>query len=424
MTLWLKNTCYIDTETQTFKHGHIRVEEGKEGTIHVIDPSEAGHRMDPQDEILDCTGFYVMKSFAVGHHHAYSALATGMPAPKKSPANFSEILQYIWWNLDKALDEDMIRASGLATALACAKSGSTFIIDHHASPNTIRGSLDILAESFESLGINHLLCYEITDRDGKEKALSGLEETRDYLERNQGLVGLHASFTIGPDTLDKAVSLMEETGSGIHIHVAEDGVDQQHSLENYGKRVVERLADAGALESNKTLLVHCLHLDDREREIIRSKPVWVVENMESNLNNQVGTFDGRALGDRIFFGTDGMHSDMIRSAQAAYFAGVGHDSIDVPTTYQRMRKVHQYLHQNHFTGDGPNNLVILDYPTPTILSETNFMGHFVYAMRSEHVRHVISNGKLIVKDRRITTLDEEQIIAFTREQAKRLWSKL
>ena len=260
---------------------------------------------------------------------------------------------------------------------------------------------------FEQIGISHLLCYEITDRDGLDKAQLGLQETEEFLQKNQGLVGLHASFTVGNPTLKKAVELMQKTKSGIHIHVAEDNYDQEYSLKYFNKRVVERLHSEGVLESSKTILAHCLHIDENEREIINNSPAFVVQNTESNLNNKVGYFNSRKLGDNIMFGTDGMHSDMIRSAQASFFVGQEKDKIDFLTAYYRFRKVHNYLSNNNFSGDGENNLVVLDYDTPTEINDNNFLGHFIYGLNSNHVKHVISDGKLIVKNKIIKTVNEK-----------------
>ncbi len=419
MSLLLKNATYINWKTLEFKTSTILVEEGTKGKISFTENANI-----QGVETLDCKGKLVTKSFAVGHHHVYSALARGMPAPKKNPINFNEILQYIWWSLDKALDKEMIEASALTTAIACAKAGSTFVIDHHASPSFIEGSLDIIANAFDRVGVSHLLCYEITDRDGKEKAEQGLAETENHLKNNQGLVGLHASFTVGDESMKKAAGLMQKYKSGVHIHVAEDKYDQQHSVENYGKRVVERLNDFGVLDSSKTILGHCLHIDDNERNILKESKALVVQNTESNLNNNVGYFNAKGLSNNIMLGTDGMHSDMIRSAQNSFFVGQGFDQIDFPLAYKRFRKVHEYLQINNFEGDGENNLVVLDYPTPTPINQDNFLGHFIYGFSSNHVQHVISNGKLTVKNRQMQTLSEEEILDFSKKQALRLWKKL
>ncbi len=423
MSIILKNTCFIDWETLSFSSTHLKVEKGAKGTISFFDNFDE-IQISPTDDIIDCNGKLVTKSFAIGHHHAYSALARGMPAPEKSPSNFLEILKYIWWNLDKALDKDMIEASALATAVACAKAGSTFVIDHHASPNFIVGSLEVIANAFDRIGVSHLLCYEISDRDGLDKAQLGLQETEEYLWKNQGLVGLHASFTVGNSTLEKAVELMQKTNSGIHIHVAEDKYDQQQCVQNNNKRVVERLHDFGVLESSKTILAHCIHIDENERNIINNSPAFVVQNTESNLNNNVGYFNSRGLGSNIMLGTDGMHSDMLRSSQAAYFVGQANDEIDFASDYNRFRVAHNYLSNNNFSGDGDNNLVVMDYDSPTEIYENNFLGHFIFGLTSNHVQHVISDGKLIVKDKIIQTVDEVEILNFTKEQSVRLWKKL
>lgn len=420
MSLLLTNGSYINPETLQFTQTHILVHEGEQGKIEFLKqiPADFSH------QIIDCTGKYITKSFANGHHHVYSALARGMGAPKKNPENFLGILQYIWWTLDKALDLDMIRSSALVTAIACAKNGVTFAIDHHASPFAVEGSLETIARAFDEVGVGHLLCYEISDRDGLAIAQKGLRESEDYLAKRQGLVGLHASFTVGNKTLKNAVSLAKETNSGIHIHVAEDDSDEAHCLQTYNERVVNRLAKAGALDFPKTILGHCLHLDKQERKLVADSPAWVVQNMESNLNNSVGFFNSQGLSNRIMLGTDGMHSDLLRSAKSAFFAGHNFDNIDYAETYRRFRNVHNYLHSNGFKGDGDNNLVVLDYDTPTPFNSDNFLGHFLFGIESRQVTHVISQGKLIVENGKVITVDEQSILKDANVQAERLWQKM
>ncbi len=420
MSILLTNGTYIHPESLEFTTSHILVEEGINGKISFFKDI-------PKDyiyPIIDCSGKYITQSFVCGHHHVYSALSRGMGAPKKNPENFNEILEYVWWSLDKSLDAEMIKASALCTAMACIKNGVTFVIDHHASPNTIKGSLEIIASAFEKVGASHLLCYEISDRDGLEKAEQGLEEAKEYLLNHQSLVGLHASFTVSDDTLKKAIELAKQSGTGIHIHVAEAESDENHCVTTYGMRVIERLQKLGALESGKTILGHCLHLSKSEKKIISNSPSWVVQNTESNLNNKVGYFNAEGLGENIMMGTDGMHSDMLRSAKAAFFVGQNIDTIGYESVYRRFRNADKYLNSNDFTGHGPNNLVVLDYDTPTPFNQANFYGHFVFGLESGHVQHVISNGKLIVENRKILTVDEYKILAEARVQAQRLWAKM
>jgi cytosine/adenosine deaminase-related metal-dependent hydrolase len=284
--------------------------------------------------------------------------------------------------------------------------------------------LDIITKAFERVGVSHLLCYEITDRDGIKKAEEGLEETENYIKNNQSLIGLHASFTVSDSTMKKAADLMQKYNSGFHIHVAEDRYDQEHSIINYGKRVVERLNDYGVLNSSKTILGHCLHLSENEKSILKNSNSWIVQNTESNLNNNVGYFNSRGLSNNIMLGTDGMHSDMLRSAQNAFYVGQGFDNIDFVSAYERFRNVHKYIKENNFTGDSDNNLVILDYQTPTPLNSDNFLGHFIFGLNSSNVQHVISDGKLIVENRKMTTVDEDEIFSFAQENAKILWQKM
>jgi len=420
MSILLKNGTYIHPETLKFTTSDILVHEGITGKIEFVSQVPEN----TYDQVIDCTGKYITQSFVCGHHHVYSALSRGMGAPKKNPENFNEVLQYVWWTLDKCMDVEMIEASALYTAMASLKNGVTFVIDHHASPFAIGGSLDIIATAFEKVGASHLLCYEISDRDGTEKALEGLVETAEFLEDNQALVGLHASFTVSDDTLQKAVRLSKHYDTGIHIHVAEAESDQQHCMDTYGMRVIERLQKFEALKSSRTILGHCLHLSEKEKKIISKSPAWVVQNTESNLNNKVGYFNAAGLGSNIMMGTDGMHSDMLRSAKAAFFVGQNFDTIGYDSVYQRFRNADKYLTSNGFKGHGPNNLVVLDYDTPTPFNQGNFYGHFVFGLESKHVKHVISQGKLVVENGKIITVDEDKILASVKVQAERLWAKM
>ncbi|MCP3874591.1 MAG: amidohydrolase family protein [Desulfobacteraceae bacterium] len=424
MTLYIKNASFIDWQSLAFIQTNIEVRDGKDGGIKFIDEIELS--ADDTSKILDAKGKFVTKSFGCGHHHIYSTLARGMPAPAKNPQNFIEILKYVWWHLDKNLDLEMIKASALASALYCAKNGVTFVIDHHASPFAIEDCLFTIKEAFETVGLSHLLCYEISDRDGEKISQKGLEETKRYLSAgNQGHVGLHASFTVGKNLLRKAVKLAQDCETGIHIHAAEDKADQDHCLKHHHKRVIQRLFDAGGLDLKGSILGHCLHLDETEKKLLRdSKASWVVQNVESNLNNNVGLTGYSNHGDQIMLGTDGMHSDMLKSAKAAFFVGQGTEGISFPGIYERFRNVHKYIKDNDFKGDGDNNLVILDYPAPTKMNADNFLGHFVFGIESSHVDSVVSSGQLIVEEKKLVSANEEDILSFAKEMGTKLWGKL
>ena len=425
MTLYLKDATYIDWKSLEFHSTHLAVSLGADGNIQLLDTLPPENELRADDSVFNCNHRLVTKSFACGHHHIYSALARGMPAPARSPKNFPEILEYIWWNVDKTLDTEMIEASALVSALYCVKNGVTFVIDHHASPFAIEGSLGTIAGAFDRIGISYLLCYEISDRDGQGPKEKGLQETENYLKAgNQGHVGLHASFTVGDELLSRAVELAQKYHTGIHVHVAEDRADQEACLKDHNQRVLERYRDAGVLDLPKSILAHCIHLNATEKDLLRNSDVWVVQNVESNQNNNVGLANYAELGGHIMLGTDGMHSDMLRSAKVAFLAGQAIEGIDFPAIYGRFRNVHAYIRFSGFTGDGDNNLVILDYNSPTEINADNFLGHFVYGLDASHVDSVISGGQMVVKDKKLMTMEEDDILAFSREMGNKLWRKL
>jgi len=425
MTLYLKDSIFLDWQSLEIKHTHLAVEEGSQNGISFLKAIPPEDTMATEDRVIDCADKLVTKSFGCGHHHIYSTLARGMPAPRKTPTNFTEVLQYVWWHIDKRLDLEMIEASALASAVYCAKNGVTFVIDHHASPMAIKDSLSTIARAFDRVGIAHMLCYEISDRDGQGPREEGLAETAAFLARGyQGHVGLHASFTVGDELLQEAIALAKKHDTGLHIHVAEDRADQEDALTKYGKRVVERLADAGALELSKSILGHCIHLSDHEKELLRRSGVWVAQNVESNQNNNVGLTGYAAITDNVMLGTDGMHCDMLRSAKAAFLAGQDTEGIGFDGLYRRFRDVHRYTRKFGASGDDENNLVVLDYDAPTEVTADNFLGHFVYGLDARHVETVICKGRVIVEDRCMTTVDEAEVLTYAREMGKKLWDKM
>ncbi len=417
MPILIKNTTLIDSENFSLLKGNVVVENG---LVTVVDSAPSG-----EYEILDGTNKFVTKSLVCGHHHAYSLLARGMPFKGTAPENFHQILQKVWWKLDKLLDEDMIRASAIGTGIACLKNGVTFVIDHHASPNHWKGSLHIIAEEFEKMGLSHLLCLELSDRDGEERLEQAYEENEAYLKSHQALVGLHASFTVSDAILKKASDLCQKYDAGIHVHVSEDQVDNKTSLEKYNNRPIDRLNHFGLLNFEKSILAHCLHIDDNERQIIAKSKAWIVVNTESNLNNGVGQFNSSGLNaNKIMLGTDGMHSDMFRSTRAHFFQSQLSDKSSSLTCYQRLRAASNYLSTNNFKGDSADNLIILDYKSPTELNESNFLGHFFYGLTSYDIDSVISNGEVVLKNKQLTKINETESLQFCKEQGERLWQTL
>ena len=414
----LKNILLIDHKTFKSEEGDLLIDSANNGAYSFVKSDQLKTKV----ETVDCSGMIAMKALANGHHHAYSTLARGMPFNFETPRNFLEILERVWWNLDQKLSMEMNEISAAFTAISSARNGVSSIIDHHSSPKAIGGSLSKMKKIYDTVGINALLCYEITDRNSKEEKLDGLLETSDYLEKNDGLVGLHASFTLNEDTLVAAAKISEETNSGIHIHLAEDKADQKNCIEKYDKRVLERLSQYGFLDMQKSIFAHGLHLSENEKNLFAHGKAWMVQNPESNLNNKVGYFNGAHLGERVMLGTDGMHSNMIRSAQTAFFTGQNFENIQMDSIYTRLRNVNQYLEQNNF--DHGNSLMIMRYESPTPLTDNNFIGHFFFGFENNSIEHLIVNGKWTLKNGKIQNIDEDAVLSESKKLASYLWKKL
>lgn len=410
--------------------------------------------------VIDCRGCLVIPGNVDAHTHAYSALARGMPYQLEPPRSFVEILRRVWWRLDLALDEASIRASARVAGMEALLAGTTTLIDHHASPNAIDGSLDILAEELGRLGLRAILAYEVTDRDGQARARAGLRENRRFLDRLaagapsplRGLVGAHASFTLSDATLEACVEIARSSGRGLHVHVAEDGADERDAVSAHGVRVLERLARAGALDP-APVLAHGVHLDRAEAALFRASGATLVHNPRSNMNNAVGRAPLGLLGGRVALGTDGIGADMFEESRVGYLrhleeragangAANGNDrrhrddrgsagSTDPTWPLARLaagaRLVGEAFGEPAFGRievGAPADLVVLDYPAPTPVEAGTFAGHWTFGLSARAVRDVIVAGRLVVSGRRLTCVDQDEIAVEARRQTARLWERL
>ncbi len=368
------------------------------------------------DERIDASGCLVIPGNVNAHMHLYSALARGMPYRLAPPGDFVQILQRVWWRLDRALDEESVRASALVGGLEALLAGTTTLIDHHASPNAIDGSLDVVAEALASLGLRSVCCYEVTDRDGLERARAGLAENERFIRRTaagelplaRGMVGAHASFTLSDETLAACAGLAADTGVGLHIHAAEDAADEADAERRHGARVARRLADAGALDA-RTLLAHGVHLDEEEARLVRDAGATLAHNPRSNMNNAVGRTPLAWLGR-----PGGTRHRRHRQRHVRRVAGG-------LLPLARRRRVPRPGLAAGAPGDGagvaarafgepalgriepgaPADLVILDYDAPTPLTADSLAGHWLYGLGARWVRDVIVAGSVVVRDRRL-----------------------
>jgi putative selenium metabolism protein SsnA len=403
----------------------------------------------PAEEMLDAQGKVAMPGLICAHTHFYGAFARGMAIPGEAPQNFPEILEKLWWQLDKALLWQDIRYSALVCLIDAIRHGTTTLIDHHASPSAIEGSLDIIAQAVEEAGVRACLSYEVTDRDGKEKAKAGVEENERFIKgaREQGsrgaggliagAFGLHASLTLSDETLERAVAVAKELGVGFHIHVAEDMADQRDSLKKSGLRVVERLNELGVL-GPKTIAAHCVHVDAYEMELLRETGTRVVHNPRSNMNNAVGVADVPGMlkrGVAVGLGNDGFSNNLFTEMHAAYLVHklnkadprvMGADQV-MRMAFQNNAQIASLFFPDplgQLSAGALADVVLVDYKPTTPLTEGNFPWHIIFGVDGTGVDTTIVGGRVLMQNRELLTLDEEEICAKSRELASKMWRRI
>ncbi len=396
----------------------------------------------PEEEVLDAQGRLIMPGMICAHTHFYGAFARGMALKTEPPANFPQILEYLWWRLDKALKLDDIRYSALVCLLDAIRNGTTTLIDHHASPNTVIGSLDVIGEAVLQAGARACLCYEVSDRDGEDTMLEGIRENERFIRQANGpylagTFGLHASLTLSDDTLKRAVEVGRELDVGFHIHVAEDKADVADSLRKSGLRVVERLDEAGIL-GPKTIAAHAVHIDAFEVDTLRQTGTKVAHNPRSNMNNAVGVADvPRMLRRRIDvgLGNDGFSNNMFSEMEAAYLVhklaqedprvmGAGQVLDMAVKNNGRIAGLFFSKPLGELSVGAYADIILLDYVPTTPLSAGNLPWHLIFGMNGGQVSTTIVGGKVLMKDRQLLTLDEDRITARSRELARKLWARM
>jgi putative selenium metabolism protein SsnA len=394
----------------------------------------------PDAEAVDCSGKIILPGFICTHHHFYSTMARGMAPPGEPASNFVEILERLWWKLDKALSDEDITLSAQVPLIDCVRNGTTTVIDHHASPSMRDGSLDQIEDAVREAGIRASLCYEVSDRN---EAGGGVAENERFIKKiGKGdgqiaaMMGLHASFTVSDETAETCVGIAKDAGVGCHIHVAEDAADREDSLAKYGMPTVERLQNLD-VTGEKSIFVHCVHIDEDEMERLAETKTVVVHNPESNMNNAVGVTKLLELlnkGVLVGLGTDGMSSDMLAQMRCAYLL---HrlDNLDPRVAFVEAPQLllgnnadiceRQFgLRLGEIAEGRPADLAIIDYMPPTPLSEANFLGHLIFGMVDATVDTTVCKGKVLMKGKKVLTLDEERITARSRELAPLMWERL
>src|SRR4051794_12249147 len=421
MPTFFRDALLVQLDPPRVEVGNLRV---ADGTIVGVGAEIVAS---PGDETVDCGGAVLMPGLVNGHTHLYSALAAGMPAPPRVPRNFHEILKFVWWRLDRAHTAESVEMSGLVGALAAVRCGTTTLIDHHASPNAIEGSLSVLENGIGAIGCRGVLCYEVTDRNRPDEASAGLAENERYIRECQrradgrfaGMVGGHASFTLEEESLIRCVDLARRLKSGVHIHAAEDPVDEQITRERFGCGLIERFKRVGLLEVPNTIFGHGTHLSDTDIGVVNeTATISLAHNPNSNMNNGVGYTPVVKFSRLPQLGTDGIGADMWREARTAEFKS--HDAgLPIPfgASLQMLGQSSRFASKclgvklGLLEPGAAGDLVLTNYRPATPMTAENLAGHFLFAMGPEFVRDVMIGGWWVMRKGHFVTCDEQAIRA-------------
>jgi putative selenium metabolism protein SsnA len=417
----------------------------RDGRIAEIGQGSALTTQYPAAETLDAGGQLIMPGNICAHTHFYGAFARGIAIPGPAMKDFPDILDRLWWRLDRALLEEDVKYSALVCLVDAIKHGTTTLIDHHASPNAIIGSLDHIADAVEMAGVRSALCYEVTDRNGADGARDGIVENVRFfrsLKRREsdllaGTFGLHASLSLSDETLAECVAVAKSLGTGFHIHVAEHEVDEYDSLQKYGLRVVDRLGLAGIL-GPKSIVAHAVHVDPAELNLLRDTLTWVTHQPRSNMNNAVGAADIEGmmrLGIPVCLGNDGFSNNMWAEWKTAYLLhklvhrdprrANGEDIVKM-AVYNNAALAKVFwpdLPIGKLEVGAAADIIFVDYHPITPLSAGNLPWHIIFGFESSMVTTTIVGGQLLMRDRELLTLDEAEITARSRELAVEVWGR-
>ena len=438
--LFIGNGKVITRDGGAFFENGAVVTDGEK--IVAVGDGAALRRQYPDAELIDAHGGTIMPGLINMHNHIYSAFARGLSIRGYAPKDFSDILEGQWWKIDRHLTHENNRLSALAVYADCIKNGVTTVFDHHASYFDVPGSLDDIASAATELGVRASLCYEVSDRDGEKKAMEAVLENERFILRAQqegsdmlhGMMGLHASFTVSDETLRRCEA--HRHGAGYHVHCAEGPADLAHCLKTYGKRIIERFCDAGVL-GERTLAVHCVHINRAEMQLLRDTGAMVVHNPESNMGNAVGC--GPVLhmlreGVTVGLGTDGYTNDMLESYKVGNIIHKHH--LCDPTVAWGEIPAMLFEHNAAMAGrflkapvgvlrrGAYADVIVTDYDPLTPMDGANANSHILFGMNGRSVTHTICNGKVLMRERVLTGIDERALMAECRASAQRLWTSI
>ena len=412
-------------------------------TIVMVGTTDEVKKAYPDGEFVDAKGGVIMPAFINTHEHIYSSFARGLSIKGYNPKGFLDILDGQWWTIDRHLTLEQTKYSAVETLISCIRNGVTTVFDHHASFGQIGGSLFTIADVAKELGVRACLCYEISDRDGMDKARESVMENAEFIryalkddtDMIAGMMGMHAQFTISDATMELAAANKPDE-VGYHIHVAEGIEDLHDCLKKYGKRIVDRLMDFNIL-GEKTLLGHCIYINPHEMDLIKDTNTMVVHNPESNMGNACGcppTMELVHRGILTGLGTDGYTHDMLESYKVANVLHK-HHLCDANAAWGEVPKM---LFENNaaianryfktplgvLKEGAAGDVIVVDYNPPTQLDASNINGHILFGMTGRDVVTTVANGRVLMKDREIKVIDVEEAMAKCREESAKLWHSI
>lgn len=419
-------------EISFLDNGSILIEDGLIKELGLLDTSVQ------VDETVDLSGKTVLPGMINAHAHLYSALAVGMPFPKGNPTNFTEVLEQVWWILDMALDKESTKASYESGLVDHLRHGVTTVIDHHSSQNYVNGSLQLLADTADKLGINISGTFEMTDRNGEQTFQESLDENIRFHQKYKGsksvrpLIGLHASFTLSDESLQAiANALKNESNWGIHIHTAEDKADQLDAVNRGYKSTLDRLNHFGLLNEN-SLVIHGIHFVEEDINIIRDTGAMLVHNPSSNSNNRVGMTPNEIINDLMAgLGTDGMQGNMLAEAKEGTLIRSGHLTGGAPGVnyaellFKNNPEIASKLFGRKMGKLDPGysaDLAIFDYIPRTDFNENNWIGHTLFGM--ENPSDVMTNGIFRIRNNEFIGINEQDLLKNADVQSRKLWNKM
>lgn len=428
--------CQINNNSVHPIYGDLEIEDGKIINISERHFDLSNLNTSTNSETIDANGKVLTIPNVNFHDHIYSRLAKGLSI-KGDMSTFPNILRNLWWKLDALLDIDMIEASTKMAAIESIKNGVTYIIDHHSSPKSSKKSLKTISQTLEKFNIRNVLCFETTDRNGKELRENGFEENINFLknyttENSKSLLGLHASFTLDEESLETASKLVKQNDWGIHVHLCEDKSDVEISLEKYSAKPMHRFTKYNML-NDKSILAHGIHLDEEDFELIKKSGASLVFNLDSNMNNYVGLQKFKMIPKEIpiLIGTDGMHANVARSFKELFLqlrnAGLSFDdsfNIIIKIFFDQTKFIKKFFPD--FTNlqiSDRADFVIWDYVPPSPINQNNFWGHYIYGILERPIKTVVQNGEIILDDFQIKDFNESKLMNEIYAQGERLFNK-